>query len=362
LVWALAQIARGQRNFARATRYLEDIAKIFIKSDEKSLLSRVYYELGTIAQEKNDLEAAHRFFSLGKEIARQADSTIGLALNCLSLGAISLERRDLSAAEAYLQEAWKIVEWPDEEINKAIANREPESLERLECLVMVYHNLGLLEQLRGVSCQEEHQKRDHLARAEHLYLRSRAIAEPLGLEEGVAKSSNQSGVVEELLGNLGAEEGWYPKSLALKRKLGDERGAAATLRNLGLISLRRLRFDEARNRFIEALTIYEKINDEHGVAMTSDALGALALDQGDYEEAGAWFLKALLGFSRDRDHGRSSRSKAHFLSAYSRASDDVKARLRAKWNEAGLGPFPAIPGSPASQGSDSSGVDVPRGD
>ncbi|MGI9178947.1 MAG: CHAT domain-containing protein [Longimicrobiaceae bacterium] len=82
-------------------------------------------------------------------------------------------------------------------------------------LAAAYHQLGIVEQLRG-----------ELDAAEQWYRRSLEIEEALGNRPGMAQSYHQLGIVEQSRGELDAAEQWYRRSLEIKEALGNRPGMA----------------------------------------------------------------------------------------------------------------------------------------
>ena len=99
-------------------------------------------------------------------------------------------------------------------------------------------------------------------------------------------------------------------------------------------------FAAAGQWYRKSLAIKEKQGDEQGAASTYSQLGVLAGVQERFRESGEWLIKSLTAFQRANDPHYAQQAASNFLVAYGRASDDDMAKLRAMWEQAGLGPFP----------------------
>ena len=79
-------------------------------------------------------------------------------------------------------------------------------------------------------------------------------------------------------------------------------------------------------------------------AGTHYQLDVLAGLQEHFEESGQWFIKAVSGFARANDPHNAQARAQDFLLTYTRAPSDVRAKLEAMWEQAGLGGLPASEG------------------
>ena len=68
-------------------------------------------------------------------------------------------------------------------------------------------------------------------------------------------------------------------------------------------------------------------------------LGLAGLQE-HYEQAGQLLVKAILAFVTSNDLHSAQAVVNNFLILQKRAGIDVRSKLKAMWEEAGLGPFP----------------------
>ena len=102
-------------------------------------------------------------------------------------------------------------------------------------------------------------------------------------------------------------------------------------------------FKTAEQWYLKSLAIKEKQGNEHGAASTYGQLGIVAGLQGGFKESGLWLTKCIKAFLNTNDLEDAKKATRIFLVSYSQAPSAEHAKLRAIWEEAGLGPFPEKP-------------------
>jgi tetratricopeptide (TPR) repeat protein len=152
-------------------------------------------------------------------------------------------------------------------------------------LAVVYHQLGMVAQLRG-----------DLAAAEDWYKKALTIFEALGDHPGMARSYHQLGMVAQYRGDLAAAEDWYKKALTIFEARGDRPGMAASYHQLGMVAQLRGDLAAAEDWYKKALTIFEALGDRPGMAKSYGQLGTVAHFRGDLAAAEDWYKKALTIF------------------------------------------------------------------
>src|SRR6185295_1681405 len=80
--------------------------------------------------------------------------------------------------------------------------------------------------------------------------------EQMGNLDGVARASNNLGLVFQALGDSDSAEVWYRRSLQLAERLGSRQLAAQQLANLGDIALAQGRAQEAQKLWREAVSVF----------------------------------------------------------------------------------------------------------
>ena len=155
-----------------------------------------------------------------------------------------------------------------------------------------------------------------------------------------AGAYHQLGIIAQEQRDYATAEQWYRKSLAIKEKQGNEHGAASTYHQLGIIAQEQRDYATAEQWYRKSLAIDEKQGNEHGAASTYHQLGRIAEEQRDYATAGDWSIKAIRVFMKLDPHSAQIALRV-FLEIYHAADSDTQTALKAKWQAANLGPFPA---------------------
>ena len=279
LVLSLAGHAQNSRNFQEAAHLFERIATERKSRDDAVGEANAYQQLGAIAQERRDLDAAERWCRKALEISEKLSIEHGAAI-IGQLGILEQERRDFPAAEQWYRKALEIFEKQGIEHGAA----------------STYHQLGWLAT----------ERRD-LDAAERWYRKALAIKEKRGDERSAASTYHQLGMIAEERRDIVAATEWYQKALAIWEKHRDEHGAAGTYHQLGILAQAQRDFASAEQWYHKALAIWEKHRDEHGAASTYHQLGMIAEERRDIVAATEWYQKALAIWEKHRDeHGAAS--------------------------------------------------------
>ena len=241
-----------------------------------------YHQLGMLAQDRGDYDAAEPLYRRSLEINERIGDQAGMATSYHQLGMLAQDRGDYDAAEPLYRRSL--------EINERIGDQAG--------MATSYHQLGILAQLRG----------DYDA-AEPLYRRSLEINERIGDQAGMAASYHQLGMLAQLRGDYDAAEPLYRRSLEISERIGDQAGIATSYAVLGGLSEALGNLDEAVAYRVGALAIRLQIGtatagDVQALAGLRRRLGrdrfrAAALASGLDEESAANLMEML-----DQQEGR----------------------------------------------------------
>src|SRR5205807_6642711 len=121
---------------------------------------------------------------------------------------------------------------------------------------------------------------------------------------------------------------------------GIEHYAGGTYHQLGRIAEEQRDFGAAEEWYRKSLAIKEKLGDEHFAASTYGELGLLAGRQGNFLDCGQWLIKCMLAFIRTKDQHLAAQTVRNFTIFYKKASSEDQEKLKAMWQEAGLGEIP----------------------
>jgi tetratricopeptide (TPR) repeat protein len=314
LIQSLAAFAQNTRNFAVATRLFERLANDSRSSGSAKIEASAYNQLGVIAREQRDFAAAEQWCRRSLAIEEKQGDERGAAGSCHELGTIAEKQFDFAAAEQWYRKSLSI----------------SERLGIEEGAAKTYHQLGRIaeEQL-------------NYAAAEQWYRKSLAVKERLSDGHGAAHTYHQLGVIAHKQLDFAAAEQWCRKALAIKEKQGDEHGAASTYHLLGANAQKQHDFPAAEGWYLKSLAIEEKQRNEHGAAISYVQLGTLAGTQGDFLGAGRWLIKGMRAFLGVRDTHLASTAAKNFMFTYNNAPPTDQSKLKAMWEEAGLGEFPS---------------------
>ena len=122
-------------------------------------------------------------------------------------------------------------------------------------------------------------------------LKSKEIAELLGMQEAVANNYNNIGIVFKEQGDLKNAKAYYLKALDLNQKLARRFNTGSNYNNIGLIYRRTKQYDSALICFQEAL---KYIKSDYGVATIYSNIGAIYYDLKVYDSAQYYHQNALI--------------------------------------------------------------------
>jgi tetratricopeptide (TPR) repeat protein len=208
---ATRQIKAHQLSAADATyrRLLAMITKQPDSPKNLGYLATTYHQLGTITQDRGDLDSAENWYHQSLTVREQVGNRPGMAVTYHQLGTVAQERGDLDTAENWYQQSLTIKE--------QLGNRPG--------MANSYHQLGRVAQDRG-----------DLDTAENWYQQSLTINEQLGNRRGTADIYHQLGRVAQDRGDLDTAENWYQQSLTINEKLDSRPGMANSYGQLGLLA------------------------------------------------------------------------------------------------------------------------------
>lgn len=133
------------------------------------------------------------------------------------------------------------------------------------------------------------------------------------------------GILYYARGELDKAEKFLLKSLAIDETLGSQEGLASIYGNLGVIYLARSELDKAKELLLKALEINLALGRQIGTAMQYDSLGYLYLKRGELDKADEFYLKALeINVALDRQEDMANQYN-NLGSLYERRGDLNKA-------------------------------------
>ncbi|MEM1445722.1 MAG: tetratricopeptide repeat protein [Planctomycetota bacterium] len=271
---SLASFARKTHRYADAERLFDRLVSLCSQAGNHNGLAVAYFQLGTVAEDCGDFEAAEKWFRKSLAISEEYPSGYDAGKTYTRLGSIADERHDFDAAETWHRKSLAIY--------KKSGNEEG--------IATTYHYLGIVAQ-----------KRDDFEGAAKWYVKALEINERLGRDDDTAANCQHLGIAAQLGQNFEDAEQWYLKSIKIKIKLQNEEGLAKTYGQMGNLSLDRQNLEDAEVWYLKSLAITEKLNNKSVNAITFYQLGLVAKQRGDFDAAEKWFRKALPIFERLAD-------------------------------------------------------------
>jgi tetratricopeptide (TPR) repeat protein len=233
-------------------------------------LATSYGELGTVAQQRGDLDRAEHWYRQALTIIEELGDQPNMAIGYHQLGMVAQGRGDLDGAEDWYRKSLTIAE--------RLGNRPG--------VAIGYHQLGTVAKDRG-----------DLDEAEDWYRKSLTIEEQLGNRPGMATSYGELGTVAQQRGDLDRAEHWYRQALTIIEELGDQPNMAIGYHQLGMVAQGRGKLDAAEDWYRKSLTIEEQLGNRPGVATTYGQLGMLAEQRGDPRQALEWVVRCVTVFA-----------------------------------------------------------------
>jgi tetratricopeptide (TPR) repeat protein len=264
LLGALNGLAYFHRTSGRAT--VNSLKRAISCTDRPKLRALCSAQLGAIASNHSDYEAAAAWLSEGVTCARATNDILLEATCTLDLGDVARLRSDYEVATSRADEALLLY------------RRRNNSTGEAHCAFM----LGTI----AIAHSEYSFATSQLKQALALYQRMRDT-------QGEANCISQLGVIA--LSGLDPKPGMVPieEALALYRFTGDVLGEANCILSLGQFARRWRDYTTATTRINEAISLYRRIGDVTHEAECVSQLGLIALHGSDYLAAVDLFGRAL---------------------------------------------------------------------
>jgi tetratricopeptide (TPR) repeat protein len=297
LTISLATYAQGIRTWADAELMYKELAGFTRQLGNRQGEAGAYYNLGRLAEEQQDREAAEHWYLKSLAICETDGNNHGMAITYQQLGMIAYKQRDFETAELWSRKSLSISEQRSDERG----------------ITRAYHHLGMVAQAQK-----------DLVTAERWYMKSLAISEPRADEAAAAGTYHHLGMIAQELLDFMAAECWYMKSIAISEKLGNEHEVTIAYHQLGNIALQREDFVQAEHWYMKSLFIKERQGDEHEASITYHQLGRVAEERRDFVVAECWYMKSL-AISEKRSNERQAAITYHQLGCVELARKDLTA-------------------------------------
>jgi tetratricopeptide (TPR) repeat protein len=234
LTQSLAVYAQKTHSLVEAEMLYRTLATECDEQGELGQEAKACHQLGLIALEQRDIDAAERWYARSIQLNEQLGNEQGAALTYHQLGNVALQRRHFEDAHTWHLRALAI--------NQKLGNEDAGAI--------AYHQLG------SVALEQ----RDFDA-AHDFYLKSLAISEKQGNEQRAASTYHQLGRVAKERDDLEAAESFYMKSISIKETQGNEYDAALTYDRLGILASVRDDFEGAAGWLLRAAQTFSRCQD-----------------------------------------------------------------------------------------------------
>lgn len=311
----LGMIAQQRRDFNAAETWYRKSLAIEERLENGYGAAQTYHQLGNIAVERRDFNTAEAWYWKSLEVREKLGDDFGTAQTYHQLGRIAEEQRDFGAAETLYRKSLEIKERLGDDNSAGIT----------------YHQLGNLAM-----------KQRDLDAAEAWYRKSLMIEERLGDDCVVAQIYHQLGMISQGRKDIDAAEAWYRKSLEIKERQGNEYGTSSTYHQLGRIAQERHDFDTAKAWFNKSLKIEERLGNDYGKAINYEGFAFLHWAQAHYVTAGEYFIRAIILYRKSNTHYDSQRLAEIYSNLVNEAGDKDRTTLLLKWKNANLGDLPQV--------------------
>jgi ATP/maltotriose-dependent transcriptional regulator MalT len=151
---------------------------------------------------------------------------------------------------------------------------------------------------------------DH-ASASAAYEASLRISESHGDAYGIARSTNNLGLVAMGEQNYGAARRNFHRALEVFRELRNDPAIAVTLINLARVADRQGEAELAHGLLVRALAVQRRLRDDQRIALTLQTLGIVQTARGELEDADRRFAEAIERWGVIGDSASIARTLAH---------------------------------------------------
>lgn len=125
------------------------------------------------------------------------------------------------------------------------------------------------------------------------YEKSLALCQELDYSEGIARVTNNLGLIYDLQGDYDEAMDFYYQSLEIEKGQNNQQGIAAAYLNIGNIYYYLGEYGKALELMSNSLGIYQKVKDEAGILRCFTNIGTTYSEMGIYENALTYCEKAL---------------------------------------------------------------------
>ncbi|MHC5734318.1 tetratricopeptide repeat protein [Nostoc sp.] len=264
---ALEALRQGEIDNARLIH--QEILDVYTALDDSSLIGEIaiaYVNLGTIARETNDFDAAYNYYQSGLKIYKDASDFYHVAAVYYELGVTARQQGRFKTATHYYRKAFKIYEDAGD----------------LHRLIGIYQEMGVVARYKGDYTQ-----------AILNYTKALHICGQLGHDYFAAGIYHELGEVAKLQGNLDFAKQLYYQALQIYEDKEDWYNASDEYQGLGEVAKLKSNFDEAIAYFQKALDIRIELKISNKISATLIEYGKTLEQQNNYADALQFYIQVL---------------------------------------------------------------------
>ncbi|HLN26349.1 MAG TPA: tetratricopeptide repeat protein [Gemmataceae bacterium] len=314
----LGQIATQERRTAEAQEWYDKALRLCEQTGDDGRRAGIYHDLGMMVAAEGDFKSAEGYFHQSVAINEKLGDFYNLGITYHQLGVVAENQNRFEAADKWYQRSLMIKEKNGDKYGASIT----------------YYHLGVTARKQG-----------DLVSAEQWLRKCLVIEEEEGNEHSAALTYCELGIVALGGSHLVDSEQWFSRCLAIKEKENDEPGALTSCYHLGLIACLRGDFPLAEQHFRRLLSISERYDNQSLAPHAHGQLGIIAAKGGQWQEAGQRFIRSVAGFVNSKNEKDARGYAGNFGRVLHLAPPADQAKLKAMWEQAGLGPFPEEQGT-----------------
>lgn len=266
--WAWAQLGESQKAMAAAEQSRDLYAATGDPRGAGSLTL-----IGSLLEEKGDMEGALQAFELYYRLAREKGSVDGMGFAQNDIATVMVSRGDLAGAAKSL--------WAARDAFHEAGDLDAEgyALNNIAPVLLEQGNLNAAEQADEAAS---------------------AIFRQVGDKDGIAYSLVNRGNILDARGDLAGAKKSYEDAQAMFGKTNDKIISGHALDGLAAIAAEQDDMNAARTQLLDAIALWDKLDDKLSSAESRLALADVALNQGNIVEARTLARQALKEFQKQK--------------------------------------------------------------
>ncbi|MEM7346118.1 MAG: tetratricopeptide repeat protein, partial [Chloroflexota bacterium] len=249
-----SQLYWAQGNYDQAQAQAQEAQLLSKKINDVSGLAASLHNMGNVAHNKSDYEAANNYYQKSFDHWQSIDDQRGVVIALSGLARVAFRQGFYEQSYSYSEQGLESSQALGDQVNVA----------------RFFNHLGVAADTLG-----------NLEQARRYYLEGLKISQALGDQSNINTTLANLGVVEKTLKNYDKAKEYLEESLTICRAIGEQLGIAINLENLGGVAILQENYAQANDYLEQSMALSEKIGDQLGVATCRMVLGFLYLKTQD---------------------------------------------------------------------------------